>query len=277
MLCVLQVAIQCIMLHSKPSVKLAMLLLLSFLLYGAGNVHCYTVHENSEDLRALLDFHQSVNSDPNGDLSNWNTSVHFCHWNGVTCTQETLPWRVLFLNLSGQILGGQISNSVGNLTMLNYLDLSHNNFAGPMPILGRLQNLQYLLLNNNNLSGVIPDALANCSGLMYVYLTSNSLVGSISSKLGLLSNLNDLHLSLNLLVGSIPPELGLLFNLIQLNFSSNFLVGSIPPELGLLSNLISLDFSSNFLVGSIPPKLGRLSNLLKLNLSSNFLVVSILP
>ncbi|KAF2928915.1 hypothetical protein DAI22_05g018350 [Oryza sativa Japonica Group] len=77
----------------KPN-KLATLILFSLLLlcYGAGNVRCATVHENRVDLQALLDFKQGI-LDPNDALSDWNTSIHFCRWTGVNCSQAR-PLRV---------------------------------------------------------------------------------------------------------------------------------------------------------------------------------------
>ncbi|XBH79030.1 hypothetical protein VPH35_105107 [Triticum aestivum] len=114
----------------KQPAKLAMLLLLVLLLFcsGVGNVHCSTIHENRVDLQALLDFQQGIASDPRGALSNWNTTTHFCHWNAQ-------------LKLSGWNLAGLITSSLGNLTFLSHLDLSGNNFVGPLPVIGHLQQL----------------------------------------------------------------------------------------------------------------------------------------
>ncbi|CAN6245118.1 unnamed protein product [Urochloa humidicola] len=70
----------------KQMEKFAMIVLLVLLLlcYGVGNVHC--VHDNSTDLDALLDFKQSVSSDPNGALTSWITSTHYCRWKySFTC------------------------------------------------------------------------------------------------------------------------------------------------------------------------------------------------
>ena len=152
MISVLQVAVRCTMCPSKQQARLAIpiltLLPLVLLCYGVGNVHCSTIRENRVDLQALLDFKQGVR-DPSGALSNWTLNSHFCRWNGVECT-TTPPFRVNGLQLTGQSLSGQISSSLGHLSFLYFLDLSHNNFVGPLPLLGRLQNLQYLWLNNNN-------------------------------------------------------------------------------------------------------------------------------
>jgi len=162
---------------SKQPAKLGMHIVLPLLLlcHGVANINCSAAHDSSQDLRSLLDFKQGITSDPHGAMSNWTMNSHFCRWNGITCTWTRRQWRVLSLTLTGKSLSGQISSSLGNLTFLNYLDLSDNNFFGPLPLLGGFQQLQYLFLNSNNLSGNIPDALTNCSNLIYLYIFSNSL------------------------------------------------------------------------------------------------------
>jgi len=233
---------------------------------------CYgveSVHENSIDLQALLDFKQGVHSDPYGALSNWTLSSHFCHWNGVTCT-TTRPWRVQKLLLNASSLAGQISSSLGNLTFLYELDLSNNSFTGPLPLLGGLQQLQYLFLNNNNLSGSIPDELTNSSILASLDLSSNLLVGSIPPKLGLLSKLTYLKLRSNRLEGSIPSELGQLLKLKTLLLDGNRLSGEIPHAIFQLSSLEYLGLYSNMLGKTLPPNLGDLlPNLTEIELAHN--------
>ncbi|CAO2046585.1 unnamed protein product [Urochloa humidicola] len=73
-------AVNCLFHDKKPSkLSIPVLILLPLLLlsYGVGNIHCSTIHENSIGLQALLDFKQSVTSDPNGALNNWTMSSHF--------------------------------------------------------------------------------------------------------------------------------------------------------------------------------------------------------
>ncbi|WVZ74620.1 hypothetical protein U9M48_022781 [Paspalum notatum var. saurae] len=233
------------------------LLPLLLLYYGAASIHCSTVHENSRDLQALLDCKQGIRSDPNGALSNWTISSHFCQWNGVKCT-PTPPLRVTDLILTGQKLSGQISSSLGNLTFLENLDLSNNNFVGPVPLLGSLQQL-LLSLYNNNLSGNIPDALASCSNLTVLDLSSNLLVGSIPPKLGILSKLEYLSLQSNQLEGSIPGELG------QLKLTTLILSNNKLSDLSLLNRP---DLSYNLLQGEIPNN-GVFANATAVSLKGN--------
>jgi hypothetical protein len=115
------------------------------LVYGCGHVHCATVpRNNSTDVLALIDFRQAITRDPRGFFSSWNNSVDYCNWNGVTCSKTHLG-RVRELNLTGQSLEGQISPSLGNLTLLKILDLSSNSFPGQLPDLNRLRKLQFSL------------------------------------------------------------------------------------------------------------------------------------
>lgn len=263
---------------AKQLKKLAVLILFTLLLlcYGVGNVSA-AVHENSVDLQALLVFKQGISSDPKGALSSWNTNTHFCRWNGVNCN-VTRPLRVTELNLTGQGLSGQISSSLGNLTFLNTLDLSKNNFIGPLPLLRNLQHLQNVQLYKNLLDGIIPtDAFTNCSSLTTLVISKNFLAGSIPPKIGFLPKLVNLYLDTNNLTGTIPPTLGNATNLVWIQLDTNLLEGTIPDELGQLSNLWSLVLRQNLLSGGIPHALLNLSTLQRLDLGLNMLGNSLPP
>ncbi|KAJ1280005.1 hypothetical protein BS78_04G199100 [Paspalum vaginatum] len=262
----------CLMGHSKQLVKLAMLLLalpLLLLCYGVDNVYCSTVHENSSDFRSLLDFKQGID-DPKGALSNWNPDTHFCRWTGVICSSAP-PYRVTGINLTGQSLGGQISSSLRNLTFLETLDLSNNNFHGPIPLLVKLQHLNKLVLGSNFLEGVIPDWLANCSHLAELDLAENNLTGNIPLKLSLLTKLEAIVLFDNYLTGAIPPALGKIITLKTVDLSENQLSGTIPDGVWQMPNIEQLILSENNLSGGIPQALSKLSSLTELSLTSNMI------
>lgn len=255
--------------HSKPPVKLAMLLLFPLLLCcGLDNIRCSTLHENREDLRALLDFKQGIN-DPYGALSNWTTKTHFCRWNGVNCSSSR-PWRVTKLNLTGQGLGGPISSSLGNLTFLETLVLSKNNLIGPIPLLNKLQHLKTLILGGNSLQGVIPDALTNCSNLAYLDLSVNNLTGPIPTRIGFLSKLVALALENNNLDGVIPPGLGNITTLQKFSLAENNLSGTIPDDIWQMPNITVVILDGNKLSGRISQNISNLS-LQMLSLTSNML------
>ncbi|WVZ74603.1 hypothetical protein U9M48_022765 [Paspalum notatum var. saurae] len=222
-----EVPAKCTMRHSKPPGKLAMLIVLPLLLlcYGVGNVHCATVHENSQDFHSLLDFKKGITNDPNEVLNNWTNNTHFCRWNGVNCTL-TPPYRVTELILRGHNLAGQISPSLGNLTFLNVLDLSTNNFRG-----------------------VIPDALTNCSNLAELGLYANNLTGVIPPSIGLLTKLEQLLFENNL-YGVIPPGLGNITDLSIIDLAENQLNGPIPSDFWQMPKIAQLYLGNNNL--SVP-------------------------
>lgn len=188
---------------SKQPVLDRVLLALLLLCYGVGYAYCSTVHENRGDLQSLLDFKQCITSDPNGVLSSWNISTHYCRWRGVMCTQKR-PWRVSGLNLTGQNIGGEITPSLANLPFLSILDLSSNLLVGQLPHLNGHQQLDTIYLNDNSLGGTIPESLTNCSKLSNLDLHSNQLTGAIPPNIGSLSNLGYMDLSQNNLTGIIP-------------------------------------------------------------------------
>ncbi|WVZ74597.1 hypothetical protein U9M48_022761 [Paspalum notatum var. saurae] len=282
----------CLIGHSKQPANLTMFIVLPLLLlcYGAGNIHCATVHDNSEDFHSLFDFKQGI-TDPNGALTTWTNNTHFCRWHGVSCS-STPPYRVTGLNLTTQGLGGQISSSLGNMTFLETLDLSNNSFHGPIPLLGKLQYLYVLSLASNRLWGSIPDALTNCSNLASLDLSGNNLTGIIPPGVGLLTQLKSIVLGGNGLTGGIPSSLGNITALQIISFVQNQLNGEIPrevmqmphlrflylrqnnlsgriPEVWQMPNILALDLNTNNLSGRIPQDLSNVSSLLGLSLTSN--------
>ncbi|KAL5991490.1 hypothetical protein ACLOJK_012399 [Asimina triloba] len=215
---------------------------------------------NETDRDALLRFKAEI-TDPLHSLSSWNETIHFCRWQGVTCSRLHRQ-RVTAVDLAGYSLAGVIPPHIANLTFLRLIDLSNNMLRGAIiPEIGRLRRLQYLFLGNNTLSGDIPANLTQCSELTKLYLSRNTLVGTIPPGLGSLSKLTRLILGFNNLTGRIPPSLGNLSSLSYLHLSVNGLVGSIPAELGKMKSLVWFAVATNALSGTIPPPLYNISSL----------------
>ncbi|KAL4591369.1 hypothetical protein LXL04_004330 [Taraxacum kok-saghyz] len=172
-----------------------------------------------EERHALLHFKSRL-QDPDSVLSTWIANEHdCCKWRRITCNNKT--GRVTELDINNYNIGGEISNSLLNLSYLSYLDLSGNSFHGAIPtIIGSLTRLKYLNLGYNNLNGTIPKSI------------------------GSLIELRNLDLSYTSLYGTIPPELGNLTNLQTLSLGSN---GGCRVEnlewLSTLSHLEELDMS----------------------------------
>ncbi|CAL5428618.1 unnamed protein product [Camellia sinensis] len=247
---------------------------------------------NETDHQALLAIKDLITGDPLGALSSWNHSIHFCNWQGVSCSHR--HQRVTLLNLSSLALVGSVSPQIGNLTFLRRIDLGNNSFHGEIPqALGKLFRLQYLvLLNNsfqaNHLTGTIPLSIGNLSNLRRLSLMYNNLEGSIPTQLGQLYKLEVLQLSVNNLsesLGSIYKTtiyleaylvvLGNLVNLQTLFLSGNMLTGSTPKSIGKLSVLEILMLDKNNISGEIPSSIRNLSRLGSIDLSTNTIEGSI--
>ena len=247
---------------------------------SATQIIAVTVNASAEpqnDREVLEVLYDSTGGESWTNRNNWKTSAPLGEWYGVT---TDTAGRVTELHLGGNELAGPIPAALGNLELLQTLNLAGrwdptsrqftNALTGPIPDeLGRLKNLSLLHLGNNELTGRIPDALGNLTNLKELDLGGNELTGPIPSSLGRLSNLRLLSLGRNELTGRIPDALGNLTNLEWLALGGNELTGPIPSSLGRLSNLTSLDLWGNELTGRIPDALGNLANLEGLALGNN--------
>eukprot|EP00258_Populus_trichocarpa_P026564 XP_024442583.1 receptor-like protein EIX2 isoform X3 [Populus trichocarpa] len=145
-----------------------------------------------------------------------------------------------FLDLSNNLLTGQLPNCFMNWSTLVVLNLANNNLSGEIPSsVGSLFSLQTLSLNNNSLYGELPMSLKNCSMLKFLDLSRNQLSGEIPAWLGeSLSSLMFLSLQSNEFIGSIPLHLCQLTNLRILDLSQNTISGAIPKCLNNLTAMV---------------------------------------
>ncbi|CAN0860160.1 LRR receptor-like serine/threonine-protein kinase EFR, partial [Linum grandiflorum] len=211
------------------------------------------------DQEVLLDFRSNILSDPLGIFTSWNSSHHFCHWTGVTCS-DLKPQRVIKLTLTSSSLHGSIPQSISNLTSLQQLLLDYNTFSGHIPPeIGSLSDLQILDVHSNSLTGQIPITISNCSKLTVLHLGRNKLVGQIPDLS--LSNLTIFGISFNNLTGGLPPSLANLSSLESLSTTFNHLGGTIPESLGDLHKLDFLSMGANMLTGTIPSSIYNISSL----------------
>ncbi|XXG58762.1 hypothetical protein AAC387_Pa04g0989 [Persea americana] len=231
---------------------------------------------NESDRLALLAIKGQISDGPNGILSSWNHSLHFCMWSGVTCSRRH-PQRVIALKLRSQNLAGYLSPHIGNLSFLRIIELANNSFQGQIPPeIGRLRRLSFLHLANNSFNGEVPGNLSHCSKLEKLGLYGNKIAGKIPPELGSL-NLMWLDLRVNHLIGHIPPSLGNLSSLTLLDISRNDLYGNIPDDLGQLLKLERLQLAINQLSGTIPASLYNISSLTRFLLGLNNLHGTIPP
>ncbi|KAL3912495.1 MAG: hypothetical protein SGILL_006858, partial [Bacillariaceae sp.] len=238
---------------------------------------------------ALAVFFYSTNGpetwDPAIRDDGWLTDAPECEWASTAnnqCTDEVYTSLTLdFVGVSGTIpdelslltglqrfsvrtgdealiaIGGQLPESIGQLTNIQTVRLNNNNIEGSIPAsMSLLTSLRVLILSGNNLIGNIPAGLANTQGTT-INLDNNELSGQIPTELFSLTDLNALNLQGNNLSGPIPTEIGNARSLSTINFSNNIISGGIPSALGSLSEIrSSIDLSGNDLSGSIPSEIG---------------------
>ncbi|ERN05999.1 hypothetical protein AMTR_s00143p00086680 [Amborella trichopoda] len=239
---------------------------------------------NLTDQQALLSFKDPVTLDPYNVLGNWNTSMNFCNWTGVSCSKRRQ--RVTYLNLASTGLQGMLTPHIGNRSFLQVLTLRNNSFHGSIPPeIGRLYRLQVLHIGRNQLEGRSHQASVDvkcCSGWKdaslrnwVFYKRSRTLPleqpsGPIPSSLHNASKLTVLELQKNQFNGPVPTSLGHLRALKVLHLNNNRLEnwpGS--PNLSFIDSLTNCTFmevlqlGNNPIAGFMPDSIGNLSNNLK--------------
>ncbi|CAN6558932.1 unnamed protein product [Malus baccata var. baccata] len=199
---------------------------------------------------------------------NWSSS-DCCHWEGIACDADG---RVTHVLLPSKRLQGGISCSLGNLTHLSHLNLSHNLLSGPLEagLLLSLSRLEILDLSYNLLSGEVPLFLSS-SYIQIVDLSNNQFNGTIpSSFLQHAWSLSSLNVSKNHFTGKLPSSICLRSSSVRvLDFSHNDFNGSIPLGLGNCLKLEIFRAGFNTLSGTLPSDLFKAQALHEISLPSN--------
>ncbi|GLT30552.1 hypothetical protein SLA2020_053460 [Shorea laevis] len=219
-----------------------------------------TFPSNTTDHMALVAFKSKISNDPYGIFKSWNDSIHFCEWEGITCSRRRDT--VTTLDLSSRGLVGSLSPFLGNLSFLQEIRLFNNSFrSGIPPEVGRLFRLQTLFLNDNSFEGELPSNLSHCSNLIVLEIGNNKLEGKLPMELASLSKPINISIHHNHFTGGIPPFIGNFTALVSLIAVSNDFGGNIPDALGQLKSLRILRLGENNLFGKIPPSIYNLSML----------------
>ncbi|XP_047309630.1 receptor-like protein 7 [Impatiens glandulifera] len=283
----------------------------------------------------LLQLKTELSSFIGTKMMSWTPTKDCCRWEGVVCDRAG---HVIVLDLSNERLTDgfnefsslfdlnflqslnlaynffsylAIPSRIGDLTTLEYLNLSSSGFAGQIPIeLSRLTRLVVLDLSSHyifeqvpslnlddpnlmmlvrnltaltklNLDGVNISATGNEWGqaissslpnLEVLSMPNCYLSGPIDPSLMNLKFLSIIRLDQNNLSSPVPDFFANFRNLRVLRLSSCNLNGIFPEQILNIPTLQILDLSINEkLHGSLPTTIGSLNSLYVLNLSHNTL------
>ncbi|XP_059287572.1 probable LRR receptor-like serine/threonine-protein kinase At3g47570 [Lycium ferocissimum] len=193
--------------------------------------------------------------------------------------------RLTLLDLSNNMFSGSIPDSLGNLELLEVLQLGNNWLINQNPSseltfltsLTRCRNLRELVIGQNPLNGILPASIGNFSSFLEIFAAYRcKLSGIIPEEIGNLTDVLRISLNGNDLTGFIPKTLRGLQKLQRFFLGSNMISGTIPDDICYLQNIGDLSLSQNKISGPLPLCLGNVTTLRNLFLDSNQLNSSLL-
>ncbi|XP_040988774.1 probable LRR receptor-like serine/threonine-protein kinase At1g74360 [Juglans microcarpa x Juglans regia] len=138
-------------------------------------------------------------------------------------------------------------SSVRSFQISGYVQLSGNMLSGEVPPdIGKMQNFSLLHLGNNEFSGKLPLQIGQMP-LVVLNVTRNKFSGEIPVEIGGITCLQDLDLSFNNFSGTFPVSLSNLTELSKFNISYNPFISGAIPTTGQLATFEDSYFGNPFL------------------------------
>ncbi|CAJ2633769.1 unnamed protein product [Trifolium pratense] len=210
-----------------------------------------------------LEYLDLSNNKINGSVPNWlletmdssgflNLSQNlFTSIDGIS----TNNYRLSNLDLSFNLLHGEASSSICNMSLLRILNLAHNELTGIIPqCLANLPRLEVLDLQMNKFHGTLPSNFSMDNELQTLNFYGNQLEGHLPMSLSKCTNLQVLNLGNNKIEDKFSDWLLTLPYLNVLILRNNKFHGPIvdikdkPP----FSSLFIFDISGNNFSGPLP-------------------------
>lgn len=238
--------------------------LLSICLIGLVLPHGTVSQVSEQDSLALVAVYNSTNGNGWLDNSGWlNGPV--TDWYGVDLEGN----RVSRLLLEDNNLVGTLPEEIGDLTEVEFLNVSVNKISGSIPTsIGNCTKLYYLDVKGNEFTGPIPVELSNCTALRTIWAINNMFSGPFPEALLLIDSIEVIRIGGNDFEGEVPASVADLANLIVLEIASNGFSGMMP-SVSDLSKLIVLEVWGNALEGDIGEILGYHPDLIRFRCRSN--------
>lgn len=141
-------------------------------------------------------------------------------WEFMTLLTNCTRLRVL--KISGNMLGGVLPSSVGNLSaQLQVLYVAYNMISGTIPSgISNLVRLNYLTLSHNRFTGVLPESMGRLNLLQGLYMHNNLLTGLLT-----------LSAWRNKFEGPLPGSLGSLQEISAVDLAYNKFTGQLLKEI----------------------------------------------
>ncbi|KAH0653665.1 hypothetical protein KY285_032235 [Solanum tuberosum] len=266
----------------------AVMLLIVFLCHEVSSI---SILPHKHQTISLLKFKRSFTIHPSAvtyycpkpypKTSSWNTSRDCCSWDDVVCDDITGHVIELDLGCSGLVGTIDSNSSLFQLSHLQRLDLSSNNFSNShiSPEFSKFSSLMHLDLSDSNFSGQIPSEISHLSKLHSLRLSTifyhkklRLTTHDFNLLLQNLTQLRELHLSDINISSTIPLIFSSHFT--TLNLENTGLFGIIPESIFHLPNLETLFLGFNYELSGYFPKTKWNSSASLIHLNLNYVNVS---